>query len=175
MSSLPIEGLEAAIRPDRLYPVRTAEGYGFYAGLGVGSRQLLAAVDGLSLLVMVFDSSGDLRESYWWDLSPGEDVRRALWQWFGWEPALVRVKRFGIARGARLPCDPMQLALVGEDGFAIAPLPLDWLSSIDDPASLRAERDDFAAMVQGWGDRGNFVLYWGNEYQLDGNGEIVGS
>jgi hypothetical protein len=30
-------------------------------------------------------------------------------------------------------------------------------------------------MVQGWVDRGNFVLYWGNPYDLDSVDEIVGS
>src|SRR5205807_9787085 len=69
MGGLRIEGLEAAMRPDRLYPVRTAEGYDFYAGQAAGSRQILAAVDARALLVVVFDANGDFRESHWWDLS----------------------------------------------------------------------------------------------------------
>ena len=69
----------------------------------------------------------------------------------------------------------MQLALVGEDGFAIAPMPLDWQEFIDDAEGLGAEREDIVAMVQGWVNRGDFVLYWGNEYQLNSSGEVVGS
>jgi hypothetical protein len=55
MSGLRIEGLEEALRPDWLYPVRTAEGCGFFAGKADGGCQLLAAVDGHTLLVVLFD------------------------------------------------------------------------------------------------------------------------
>src|SRR5689334_20471387 len=119
MSDLSIKGLDTALRPDRLYPVRTAEGYGFYAGQGAGGHQLLAAVDGCALLVAVFETNGDLRQSHRWDLRPDEDVREALRQRFEWEPGLVRVKRFRVPLGAGQPRDPVQLALVGEDGFAL--------------------------------------------------------
>jgi hypothetical protein len=175
MSGLRIQGLEAAMRPDRLYPVRTAEWRGFYAGLASGSRQLLAAVADPVLLVVVFDSSGDLMESHWWDLSADEEVGEFLRRQFGWEPALVRVKRFRVPPGARQPRNPVQAILVGEEGFAIAPIPLDWQSYLDDPESLGAGQEDFAAMVQGWVDREEFALYWGNEYYLDRSGEVVGS
>jgi hypothetical protein len=175
MGGLRIEGLGAAVQPDRLYPVRTAEGYGFYAGLAPGGRQLLAAVDGRVLLVAVFETSGDFREAQRLVLAPDEDVREALQERFGWKPALVRVKGFRVPLGPDQPRDPMQLALVGEDGFAIAPIPLDWQAAIDDPVSLGAEQGDFAAMVQAWVDHGNFALYWGNEYHLDSSGEVVGS
>src|SRR5262245_38596189 len=74
MSRLTIECLEAAKRPDRLYPVRTHEGYGFDARLAADGRQGLAAVDGHALLVVLFDAGGDLRESQWWDRLPGQDV-----------------------------------------------------------------------------------------------------
>ena len=75
MGSLPIEGLEAAMRPERLYPVRTYEGYGFYAGLAADGCQVLAAVDGQTLLIVLFDAAGGLRESLWWGLAPGENVK----------------------------------------------------------------------------------------------------
>ena len=39
MSGLRIEGLAAAMRPDRLYPVQTAEGSGFYAGLAAEAEK----------------------------------------------------------------------------------------------------------------------------------------
>jgi hypothetical protein len=175
MSNLRIECLEAAMRPDRLYPVLTSEGYGFYAGRAGGNRQLLAAVDGHVLLALVFDVSGELRETHWHDLSPTEGAGEFLRVHFGWEPALVRVKRFRIPLRAGRPHDPIQAALVGEEGFAIAPVPLGWQSSLDDPESLGTGQDDFAAMVQGWVDCGNFALYWGNEYYLDSEGTVVGS
>jgi len=63
MSRLTIECLEAAKRPNRLYPVRTHEGYGFDAGRAADGRQ--------ALLVVLFDAGGDLRESQWWDRLPG--------------------------------------------------------------------------------------------------------
>jgi hypothetical protein len=69
----------------------------------------------------------------------------------------------------------VQLALVSEDGFAIAPIPKDWQSAIADPEIVGTEQQDFIVMVQGWIDRGGFVLYWGNEYHLDSSGEVVGS
>ena len=123
----------------------------------------------------MFDLSGEFRESQCWNLAPNEEVGEVLRHRFEWEPALVWVKQFRIPLGAGQPRNPMQATLVCEEGFGVAPIPLDWQSSLDDPGSLGAEQDDFAAMVQGWVDRGNFALYWGNEYHLDGNGEVVGS
>src|SRR4051794_14534055 len=106
MSSLPIEGLEEAMRPHRLFPIRTHERYGFYAGRAAGSLQLLVAVDGQAVLVVVFDGGGDFRESFWWDLAPGEEVEEALRERLGWEPALVRVKRFRVPPGPERQRDP---------------------------------------------------------------------
>jgi hypothetical protein len=175
MNGLRLHGWEAATRPDRLYPVRTVEGYGLYAGRTADRRQLLAAADGHFLLVMLFDSTGDFKGSHRWNLTSHEQIENSLRQRFGWEAGLVRVKQFRIPSDGTQPRDPMQAALVGEEGFAITPFPLDWASSINDPAGLGVEQEDFTAMVQGWIDRGNFALYWGNEYHLDGSGEFVGS
>jgi hypothetical protein len=175
MSSLPIEGLEAAMRPERLFPIRTYEGYGFYAGLTADGCQILAAVDGQTLLIVRFDAAGSIVESHWWELAPGEDVEVLLRRQLGWKRALVRVKRFRVPLGPRQPRNPIQLGLVGEDGFAVAPMPLSWQESIDDADDLGSEREDFAAMVQGWVNRGDFALYWGNEYLLNSSGEVVGS
>src|SRR5206468_11901288 len=112
-------------------------------GRAAGGFQLLAAIDGHALLVVVFDGGGDFRESFWWDLAPGEEDEEALRERLGWEPTLVRVKRFRVPPRPEQPRNPLQLALVGEDGFAIAPIPPDWQESIDDPESLGAEREDF--------------------------------
>lgn len=30
-------------------------------------------------------------------------------------------------------------------------------------------------MIRGWIERGNFVLYWGDEFHLDGTGQVVGT
>ena len=175
MSGLRIEGFEVAMREDRLYSVCTHERYGFYAGLAWGDRQLLAAIDGRALLVGLFTRDGDLLETQQQNLPTSREVESELREWFGWEPALVRVKRFRITFGDGHPHDPMQVALVGEDGFAIAPFPLDWQASLDDPETLGSEREAFVEMVRGWIERGNFALYGGNEYHLDGNGQVVGS
>jgi hypothetical protein len=110
-----------------------------------------------------------------WELSPDEDVQESLRRRFRWQSALVRVKRFRVPPRPGQAGDPMQLTLVGEDGFAIAPLPLDWQPSIEEAETLGTEQEDFAAMVQGRVDRGNIALYWGNEYHLDSSGEVVGS
>jgi hypothetical protein len=160
---------------DRLYPIRTHEGFGFYAGRARGGRQLLAAVDGGDVVAALFTCPGDLLETQSRHLSPSGEVESELREWFGWEPTLVRVKRFRIPSGGGRPRDLLQAALVGEEGFAVAPFPLDWQESLDDPNSLGSEREAFAEMVRGWIERENFALYWGNEYHMDSNGQVVGS
>lgn len=174
MSGLRVRGLEEAMRPNRLFPICTHECYGFYAGQ-VREHQLLAAIDGRVLLVVWFGPDGDFIESARWELSAAEEASAFLQRKFAWAPTTVRVKQFRIPLDESQPSEPLQAALVGETGLAVTPLPLDWLSSLDDAQSLGAERAEYAAMVQAWIERGDFALYWGNEYHLDYTGQVVGS
>ncbi len=175
MTALRIEGLEAAISPDRLYPVETHSNYGFFAGLAADARQILAGVDEFVLLIGIFDAKGNVIDSRYRDLQRDDEVAVVLNAEFGWESALVRVKRFRFTYRNGNKQNPLQLALVGVDGFAITPFPRDWEQSIADSIALGEEREDFEGMVRGWIERGNFALYWGNEYHLDNNGRVVGS
>jgi len=101
--------------------------------------------------------------------------KQRLQEWSGYTPALVWVKRFSIAPCPNQPINPLQFALVGNPGFAIAPFPLDWDKYYDEQPDFSEEDDDYREMLQGWIERENFALIWGNSLDLDGSGNVVGS
>jgi len=171
-----IEGLDHARRPDRLYPILSHDWYAFYAGHLPDGRQLLAGVDGCRVVLGFFEPGGEFIDVERRTLPEGEEVEQYLSKEFGYRPSLVRVKRFRIPPEKGQVIDPLQLALVGESGFAIAPFPLDWQDFFNDPSSFCEEdRESYTKMIRGWVAREDFALYWGNEYFLNRDGEVVGS
>jgi hypothetical protein len=163
-----------ASRPDRLYPVRTNEDYGFYCGQLADGRQALATIDvRLLLVVALFDVAGNL---------VGEEERDLAGRWpipahgypevdhaelqeylraeFGVEPAVIRVRQFVT------------------DRVVIFPLPGHYQEFLDDPQSPsfeRGQRERFPAYIKEWIEGEHFVLLWGNDYWLDKNGEVTSS
>jgi hypothetical protein len=175
MGSVVIEGLEAARSPDRLYPILTDRHRDFYAGCTADGRQLLAGEWCPDLLVGLFDNAGNLQEVRYRTVRSKGEVDERLREWYGYFPGLIRVKRFRIAPGPNQPVNPLQRALVGESGFAIAPFPLSWEECYAELPRYPDDDPDFVEMVRGWIERGNFALYWGNEIFLDGTGQVVGT
>jgi hypothetical protein len=170
-----MKGLEAARSPDRLYPILTDRYCDFYAGRTADDRQLLAGEWCPNLLVGLFDANGNLRDVHYRRIDEKGEVERRLREWYGYTPGLIWVKRFRIAPGPDQPINPLQLALIGESGLAIAPFPLTWEGCYGNPADFPADDPDYVEMVRGWIERGNFALFWGNEIHLNGSGEVVGT
>lgn len=176
MIGITIAGLEDATHPHRLFLVRTHSHYGFYAGTGPEGRQVLAAADWKVLVVGLFGPLGELNCVERRVVPPGEGVEAYLAQEFGVNPGPVRVKRFRIPADERQTANPIQKALVGEDGFAISPLPLDLYEFLADPMSYGEEdRESLTHSIRIWVEREDFALYWGNEYFLDRDGWVFGS
>lgn len=175
MAGVILEGLEQARSPTRLYPILPCRWHDFYTGRTADGRQLVAGEWCPDLLVGLFDDAGDLCEVQYRTTKEKGEVELRLREWYDYFPGLVRVKRFRMAPGPNQPVNPLQLALVGELGFAIAPFPLSWEGCYGNPAEFPADEPDYVEMVRGWIERENFVLYWGNELHLDKNGKVVAS
>lgn len=170
-----IEGLELARNPDRLYPILPSPWHDFYAGRTSEGQQLVAGEWCPDVLVALFNEAGDLQEVHARTITEKGEAEQRLREWYGYAPGQVRVKRFRIEPGPHQPSNRLQLALVGEAGFAIAPFPLYWKECYADPAHFPVDDPDYVETVRRWIEEGNFVLMWGNEIQLGGSGEVVGT
>jgi hypothetical protein len=163
-----------ASRPERLYPVKTNEGYGFYCGRLANGRQALATLDvRLLLVVTLFDAAGNLVGEEERDLAgrwptpphgyPEVDraeLQEYLRDEFGFEPGVIHVRAFVT------------------DRVAIFPLPGHYQEFVDDPESPSFDTDQrerFPGYIEEWVEGEEFVLLWGNDYWLDKNGEVTSS
>jgi hypothetical protein len=160
-----------ASRPDRLYPVKSNQDYGFYAGRLEDSRQALVTLDiRLHLDVFLFDTSGDLIGSEERDLAgfwptpdhgypdvDNTELHDYLRREFGFEPTVIEVKRFSTKQGVE-----------------IWPLP-NWLQQwVADPGTW--EDQEFAVnSLRDWVENEAFVLLFGNDYFLNAQGEVFSS
>jgi hypothetical protein len=179
-----IPDLAAATDPARLYPIRQSQIDGFYAGRRTQGQKLLAAVDGARLLVAQFNEAGDLIEVARAILPPqattpdsqGQTVAQYLSKHFGYVPQVIQVKRFRVPPEEEQAGNLLQRALIGESGLAVAPFPTHLQEFLDDPSDY--DEEDYTnccEMLSRWITEGNFVLYWGNEYQLNPDGVVIAS
>jgi hypothetical protein len=169
-------GLDHATDPARLYSVRTHETYGLYAGRTARGQQLLAAVDGSRLLVVLFDEAGDLIQVVRLILPSSETTARYLAQNFGYEGQPIRVKQFHVPPDRDQAADVIQQTLIGESGLAVAPFPTLLREFLSDPSDYNAEDyANYCEMLSRWIGDNNFVLYWGNEYHLNSDGVVLAS
>ncbi len=164
---------------ERTFPVKSSKWYGFYAGTLPRKRQGLLALDvGNTLLVAVFDARGNFLEEQQLSLEgilqqPPEEqylavndaeLHEYLRREFGFRPGLVRVKEFGTSRG-----------------LSVHLLPHHYQEYVEAPDAMTEESwgqedvDHWPLSIQGWIDRGDFVLDWGNDYYLDSTGEVTSS
>jgi hypothetical protein len=154
--------------------VKTNEDYGFYCGRLADGRQALATLDvRLLLVVTLFDAAGMLA---------GEEERDLAGRWpiaehgypevdhaelhdylraeFGFEPGVICVRGFATGRAA------------------IAPLPGHYQEFVDDPESPCfdvGQRERLPEYIKEWVECEEFVLFWGNDYTMDKNGEVTSS
>jgi hypothetical protein len=179
-----IPGLVGATDPGRLYSVRTHDSYGFYAGRTFGGQQLLAAVDGRRLVIALFNEAGDLVEVVR-PILPSADITsdsrlstvlHYLAQNYGYEQQVVRVKRFQICPDGEHAANLLQRTLIGESGLDVAPFPTLLQEFLDGPSNYNTDDyTNYCQMLSHWITDGNFVLHWGNEYQLNPDGVVIAS
>ncbi len=170
------ERVVRARNPDRLFPVRSNERYGFYAGRLVddSAQALIGLRDDRSMLLLTFTNNGWLYDIARVNLPqfavPPEDkhlwvneqeFHEFLFREYSFEPALVRVNRF----------------LVSDDecGFWVGPLPWHFEQFLADPKEYSPEEQrEYQQLIIDFIDRDAAVLDWGNEwYVLDIDGRAT--
>ncbi|QDV36890.1 hypothetical protein [Tautonia plasticadhaerens] len=168
----------------KLHSIRPDQGY-FEAGMTGDGRQVLMGVYCPNLVAIFFDASGDMlghearhleflqRSGVLVDGQPIEGMvghydidddriapRLGAWQGeMGFRPATIRVKRF----------------FIPELGIGIEARPDHFGEILDDPEASDDERADVLESMRLWDADDQFVLHWGNDYWLDGSGEVVSS
>ena len=168
----------------QLYPIRPDQGY-FSAGMTGDGRQVLMGLHCPDLVAIFFDTPGALlghearqleflqRSRVLVDGEPIEGLvgvydihderippRLAAWQVeMGFKPATIRVNRFAIP-GL---------------GIGIEDYPDHFGDILDDPEASDEEKADVRESMRLWDADGQFVLLWGNDYWLAGDGEVVSS
>ncbi len=149
--------------PERLYPLKAGEGY-FDVGVTRDGRLAMMAAFYPATFAIFFAADGTCDEYVGRPNETHAPNKEALLAWqteLGFTPQTIRVKRFQFS-GHGLGIDD----LTGyDDDF------------LDDPDS-EADADERAARfasIRVWIDSGSFVLYWGNDLWLDGNGHVTSS
>lgn len=153
----------------RLYRIVGSDDYGFYACKRPDGEQLLFGIQLPEVVVLHFDERGVLRyvdarpvrtatsDPYAPELENElEEVKREL----GWSPSAIDVAEF------YLP----------DRWIGVRQLPDHYQEVIDHPERFTADRRDVLENdIRQWLDRGDFVLYWTEDYYLDRDGEVVSS
>jgi hypothetical protein len=163
----PIEGEGSMMRgEERLYSIRHDQGY-FDAGMTADGRRVLMGLYCPYLVAIFFDSSGNLL---------GHEVRRLEFLQrssviVDGEPIEGMVGVYNIY-DERIP--PRIVAWQDEMGFRPATIRVKQFF-LDDPEASDAEKDGVRESMRRWDAEGMFILYWGNDYWLDGTGEVESS
>jgi hypothetical protein len=171
------EGYQAMNAVPEMFPVRTCQRHGFYAGqLRGGRNALIGQIVTGHIIVVVFDAGGHLlkviRRALPTRLLTARDVagyhvdeegfQDYLRREFGYQPGLIRVQEF------RLP----------EELLAVYHMPEhyeDFLKNPNDPSFADWERQQYPALINRWIAEGSFILEWGNSFWMDSNGDVAGS
>jgi uncharacterized protein (TIGR02996 family) len=160
-----------ASRPfEKTFPVKSCESYGFYAGTLPRKRQaLIGRVRAEYVNVAVFDRKGTFLQEFngplpialqrppeeYYDVND-EELYEFLLREFGFRPGRIHIKEF-----------------VTGEGLSVHLLPWHYQEDVEDPDST--DEEGSAVDIQGWIDRGDFVLDWGNDYFMDADGEVTSS
>jgi hypothetical protein len=155
-----------------LYPIQPDQGY-FDAGTASDGRQALMGLYCPDLVAIAFDQAGDLlgcerrhleflhQRGGVYDIYDERIPPRLLaWQEeMGFRSATIRVRRF----------------FLDDLWIDIEDYPDHFGEILEDPEALDEEHDENRGSMRTWDAEGQFVLLWGNDYWLDGTGEVVSS
>jgi hypothetical protein len=157
---------------ERRYPIKPDEGY-FEAGITNNHEQVLFGLLCPDLVAFFFDSEGNLLRiekrtlDFFHDVQPPYNIYdgripKHVDTWkrdMGLQPAVISIKRF-----------------FSEDLYiGIEDYPNHFEDNLADPEASEEEKDDVRNSMQLWDKDGQFVLWWGNDYWLDGSGRVVSS
>ena len=156
----------------RLYPIACAPHDFLYAGTVSGERQVLIGISGHHLAGVFFDRQGNFIEVQErrlpgynsWEHVDHDDPRvlKVLHDWqeeLGFTAATIKVRRFDV---------PGQ-------GIGIEDRPEHFEAFLKDPE--RVEPDEVTRArdlesIRRWEREGMYVLWWGRDLWMDGNGEV---
>jgi hypothetical protein len=149
--------------PARLYPLKADEGY-FEAGVTRDGRQALMAAFYPMTFAIFFASDGRFLEYVERPNATNAPDEAELKRWqaeLGFQPRTIHVEKF----------------VIDDVGLGIEDLPGHYEELLDDPESEpdEAERAQRFQEIRNWIDEGCFVLYWGNDLWLDGDGSVSSS
>lgn len=158
---------------ERLYPINSHESYGFFAGITSDNSQVLMGLFCPNLVAFLFDSEGDLLsvEQHPVDFFQGitlpyniydEKIPTLIEGWqaeIGFQPATIKVKKFF-----------SQQPYIGIEDY-----PSHFGEILSDPRECEEEKSDIRESMRLWNEDGQFVLQWGNDYWLNGSGDVVSS
>ncbi len=168
-----------------LYAIQTHEDSFFHAGLAGDGRSVLMGLLCPYLVSIFFDAEGNLLEVQKRSLEflqargvfvDGEPIegqvrtyniyderipeRLAEWQQsMGVFPSPIRVKRF----------------FLPEIGVGIEDFPDHFTEILADPHETEEEKSSIRESMREWEEGDQFVLFWGNDYWLNGSGEVISS
>jgi hypothetical protein len=155
-----------------LYAIQPDQGY-FDAGMTADGGQALMGLYCPDLIAIRFDMDGNLlgfERRRLEHLRPIEGIYpthdevfrselRACQEEIGFRPVTIRVKKFSIP----------------ELGIGIDDEPDHFDEILNDPDSSEEEKADVRESMALWDADGQFVLLWGNDYWIDGTGEVTSS
>lgn len=155
---------------DHLYPMNFENDNGLWTGVGSNARQCLVGQWGCDLMGFFFDAQGtllrnELRVLDRFDLDGGH-WRDEL----GARPGLIQVKRF-----VWTPVPSSTSRSWTDDGVGIEDHSEYFDNAANDPTVSDEEKAEVRASLHRWYEAGQFVLWWGNDFWVDGSGEIVAS
>jgi hypothetical protein len=152
---------------ERLYTIQH-DGWHYHAGRIRSGTQVLMGVQLPELVMVEFDDEGGFLRTLQRALSRAavsdEDQRaRELERWqeeLGFTPGAISVHRY----------------FLPERWIGIRDLPDHYQEVLDRPEALTEERRrELEEDIRLWRERGDFVLYWDEDYYLDRDGELQSS
>lgn len=154
------------------YPIRDAGQY-FFTGRTSTNDQILFGIiaedGGLEVACVWFDSGGRFLRFHTERVTarPGqtaEDAAQIQLAEFqdgcGYRPEAIHVERFSV---------PGRFIRIDD-------IPEHYQKFLSDPSQYEPERqEELAGDIRKWVDDGDFVLWWGEDYYVDKEGEVVSS
>lgn len=171
---------------DHLYTITSHSEYGFSCGIDREGRQLLIGVLEPSVIALFFDHTGaflfeDQRSMYTNAQSRKEaeptamasDLRE-LETWkkeLGLTEGAIRIHKFRWPKDTSKQVEPWEY-----NGIGIEDLPWHLMECVNDPGIYnKLESNGFAERIHEWIDRGDFVLWWGNDFDMNKDGKVMSS
>lgn len=136
----------------RLYPIRSTKPYWLAGPTRDGRQALVALLDQSAFIAVLFGADGGVVTA--------EEHGRGLDEWLrrtGFEPGTIHVRAF--AHGP----------------FLIKDMPQEYRDFLQDPDEVprtAREKASLQADIEEWRKWGRFILIWGDEFWMEGDGTI---